>query len=61
MAIDTNNGLNRAAEESLSATDSGGRRPYLKPAFRSEGVFETQAQGCAKFNPAQCPSGSKHS
>jgi hypothetical protein len=32
------------------------RRPYVKPAFLREGVFETTALACGKINPTvrQC-------
>ena len=29
------------------------KKPYQKPAFRSEGVFETQALVCGKINTTQ--------
>ena len=40
-----------------------GRRPYQKPAFRSEKVFETMALACGKISPtqAQCRTVRKNS
>jgi hypothetical protein len=32
---------------------SRGRKPYQKPAFRFERVFETMALSCGKLNPTQ--------
>jgi len=29
------------------------KRPYEKPSFRFEGVFETSALACGKLNPTQ--------
>jgi len=29
------------------------KKPYLKPAFRHEQVFETMALACGKLNPTQ--------
>jgi hypothetical protein len=29
------------------------KKPYLKPAFRHEKVFETMALACGKINPTQ--------
>ena len=31
----------------------GGKRPYQKPAFRYERVFETMALACGKINASQ--------
>jgi hypothetical protein len=38
------------ADEEKNALDSGqsGKKPYRKPAFRSEKVFETMALACGK-------------
>ena len=49
-----------SAEESKPTT---GRRPYRKPAFRSEKVFETMALACGKISPtqAQCRTVRKNS
>jgi hypothetical protein len=39
------------------------KRPYVKPSFRFEGVFETTALACGKANPnqGQCKFVQKHS
>jgi len=36
-----------------SAGDTSKKRPYLKPAFRHEKVFETMALACGKISPTQ--------
>ncbi|MBP9931738.1 MAG: hypothetical protein KBF63_20885 [Rhodoferax sp.] len=36
-------------DQPLSLTDSGAKRPYLKPAFSCETVFETMALACGKI------------
>ncbi len=40
-----------------------GRKPYFKPAFEREKVFETQALTCGKMQTTQgsCHSNRKHS
>ena len=40
-----------------------GKRPYQKPAFRQEGVFETMALACGKLSStqAQCKTNIKNS
>ncbi|PYP39760.1 MAG: hypothetical protein DMD48_05490 [Gemmatimonadetes bacterium] len=40
-----------------------GKRPYQKPAFRCEQVFETMALSCGKISPtqAQCKFNKKNS
>lgn len=35
-------------DQSLPPAVAGGRRPYLKPTFTSESVFETMALACGK-------------
>ena len=35
------------------SADKPPRKPYTKPAFRFERVFETQALSCGKVNPLQ--------
>ena len=49
----------------LPASTSGHspKKPYLKPAFRHEQVFETMALACGKLNntQAQCRSNKKAS
>jgi len=37
------------------------KRPYVKPAFRYERVFETQALSCGKVIGTQCGSNKKTS
>ena len=39
------------------------KKPYLKPAFRHEQVFETMALACGKLSPtqAQCKQNKKNS
>lgn len=34
-----------------------GKRAYIKPAFRSESVFETMALACGKINATSGPCG----
>ena len=36
-----------------SASSDSPKKPYLKPAFRHEQVFETMALACGKLNPTQ--------
>ena len=38
---------------SPAATQDDQRRPYLKPEFRHESVFETMALACGKVNTTQ--------
>ena len=35
------------------AAAPGGKRPYRKPAFKYERVFETMALSCGKVQPTQ--------
>ena len=46
-----------------SAFDDTPKKPYLKPAFRHEQVFETMALACGKINPtqSQCRNNRKNS
>ena len=37
----------------ISASHDAPKKPYLKPAFRHEQVFETMALACGKINPTQ--------
>lgn len=41
-----------AVAQAKSATTRS-RKPYQKPAFRFERVFETMALACGKINPTQ--------
>jgi hypothetical protein len=36
-----------------AASRDSPKKPYLKPAFRHEQVFETMALACGKLNPTQ--------
>ncbi len=36
-----------------SATHDAPKKPYIKPAFRHEQVFETMALACGKINTTQ--------
>lgn len=38
-----------AIQNPAATTDAAGKRPYLKPAFTSESVFETMALACGKI------------
>jgi hypothetical protein len=53
------------ADEEKSALDSrkSAKKPYTKPAFRSEKVFETMALACAKIphTSGGCRGGRPHS
>jgi len=46
-----------------SAAGDAPKKPYLKPAFRHEQVFETMALACGKLNPtqSQCRTNRKNS
>jgi hypothetical protein len=52
-------------QEGLEAKESkkNARKPYQKPAFRHERVFETMALACGKLHPtqAQCRFNRKNS
>ena len=41
-----------------SGSASSAKKPYQKPAFRHERVFETMALSCGKVNPTQGQCGS---
>jgi len=49
--------------EAPASIDSPQKKPYLKPAFRHEQVFETMALACGKINATQrqCRSNRKNS
>jgi hypothetical protein len=51
---DRNNELDgeKLPDQSREA-EPGGKRPYLKPSFRSEKIFERMALSCGKVNPNQ--------
>ena len=42
-----------ADEKNLSARFRAGKKPYQKPEFRYERVFETMALSCGKVNPTE--------
>ncbi|HXM15495.1 MAG TPA: hypothetical protein VN933_09645 [Candidatus Eremiobacteraceae bacterium] len=44
---------NRDATEATKANASKPKRPYVKPAFQHEKVFETMALACGKLGPTQ--------
>jgi hypothetical protein len=45
----------RESKESVSAAAEKGKKPYGKPAFRFERVFETSALTCGKLSgQGQC-------
>ena len=48
--------MDRLPEESLKADTPKPKKPYVKPAFRYERVFETQALSCGKIGilPITC-------
>jgi hypothetical protein len=54
------NGVGNMANQENRAED---RKPYEKPAFRFERIFETMALSCGKVNPTQgaCSSNRKTS
>ena len=43
----------RFEESPKAATPKPKKKPYVKPAFRYEKVFETQALACGKIAPTQ--------
>jgi len=40
-------------DEAQSRSPRSAKKPYRKPAFRHERVFETMALACGKVNPTQ--------
>jgi len=50
---DASKKLNGTAGASATAEPSRGKRPYERPAFRHEGVFETMALSCGKISGTQ--------
>ena len=57
MQIEDRNGAGRAP------ISSSAKKPYIKPAFRHEQVFETMALACGKVNGTQlsCRTNQKNS
>jgi hypothetical protein len=49
----TNELRNRPPTNSATGTASKPKRPYVKPAFQHEKVFETMALACGKLGPTQ--------
>lgn len=41
----------RETQESAGQGDNAGRKPYRKPSFQFEQVFETRALVCGKIQP----------
>ena len=56
-------GENEAEHGQRGDTPARGRKPYQKPAFSREQLFETMALACGKTNPVigQCRSVRKNS
>jgi hypothetical protein len=50
-------------EKKLHSTEPKGKKPYLKPSYQSEEVFETMALSCGKIESTQgqCHSNKKNS
>ena len=44
---------NREADEGNQQEAASQKKPYLKPAFRSEEVFERMALSCGKVHPTE--------
>jgi hypothetical protein len=44
---------NQRVSETGKGTSSKPKRPYVKPAFQHEKVFETMALTCGKLGPTQ--------
>ena len=55
--------MTKETKEKTSGSASPAKRPYQKPAFRHERVFETMALSCGKINVTQgsCASNRKNS
>ena len=49
----TNENQNRPRAGSKGDSTSKPKRPYVKPAFQHEKVFETMALACGKLGPTQ--------
>ena len=48
-----NQNKNRPPTDVDDARDTKPKRPYVKPAFQHEKVFETMALACGKLGPTQ--------
>lgn len=44
---------NHDVSDTRQATSAKSKRPYVKPAFQHEKVFETMALACGKLGPTQ--------
>ena len=49
----TNSRQNHADDEDKSRNAAKTKKPYQKPSFRHERVFETMALACGKIGPTQ--------
>jgi hypothetical protein len=45
--------MTKKTTEKTPGSASPAKRPYQKPAFQHERVFETMALSCGKINPTQ--------
>jgi hypothetical protein len=45
--------MTKESNEKTPSSASSAKRPYQKPAFRHERVFETMALSCGKVSPTQ--------
>jgi len=43
----------KSDKQKIPDNRAAAKKPYLKPAFRHEQVFETMALACGKINPSQ--------
>ncbi len=43
----------KSDQQKIPGTRATTKKPYLKPAFRHEKVFETMALACGKISPSQ--------
>jgi len=43
----------KAGEKASSQVRRGGKKPYQKPSFQHERVFETMALSCGKVSPTE--------
>jgi hypothetical protein len=44
---------NKSEDKSPADSERAGKKPYQKPSFRYEKVFETMALACGKIHPTQ--------
>jgi len=44
-----------STDDRAPASEAAGKKPYQKPAFVREQVFETMALACGKINPTSGP------